>query len=811
MTPHNLLFPIRQLTKRPGIAVAIVLVMAAGIGVNAAVFSVAYAVLLKPLSYPDPQQLVFISGTSGTGERMPISFPDFCDWRSQQSTFTDIAAYNVQDFNLFVNGETQHYGGAFVSANYFRTLGLAPKLGRAFFDSEDQSGSARVVILSARLWREQFASDPQILGRTIVVNAITYQVVGIAPDQVMHPANLDLYASLGPFSNYGMWTDRGNPTLYVIGRLKAGITLSTAAADLKLVCRNLESRFSNTNAGHSANLTFLLEATIVDYQTTLYLLLAAAGSVLIISSANIAGLQLIRVNERRKEFMVQAALGASRRHLIRQLLTESLILTFIGGSLGVLAAAWSQDVISALCPQNLPGFQEAGVNTVVIGAMLVAAVGTGVTSGLFPAWKASQLDLNHALKEQAGAAASARQNRSQQLLVVGQIALVTVLLAGTGLLIQTLRALHQVDLGFYPNNVLVVGLKLPGVRYRDLPGDQSGRLMANLYDRILAKVEAVSGVDSAAINSNPPFVPTSIQSRLPFGITGRPDPRPGDEPFAECQSVSPNYFRTVRLGLLRGRLFDQHDILGNDPVVIVDRSFAEQFFPNQDPVGKQINDTGPPAQRQEYRIVGVVPTVRHDELSAEPRLVQLYFPVAQNPYLEVRMLVRTKGVPNKFLHPIRDAVNTVDPEIPVFEARTMTEAVSAVLAPQRLAMNLISVFSLLALVLAVFGLYALLTQIVFQRTREIGVRMALGSSRGRVFGLFLTKGMLLVGLGLGIGLLTETALAPVLHRFLYKVTPTDLTTLLLTAAVLSAVAFLACLAPALHAANLDPIEAIRER
>jgi putative ABC transport system permease protein len=219
MTPHNLLFPIRQLTKRPGIAVAIVLVMAAGIGVNAAVFSVVYAVLLKPLPYPDPQQLVFISGTSGTGERIPISFPDFCDWRSQQSTFTDIAAYNVQDFNLFFNGETQHYGGAFVSANYFRTLGLAPKLGRAFFDSEDQSGSARVVILSARLWREQFASDPQILGRTIVVNAIAYQVVGIAPDQVMHPANLDLYASLGPFSNYGMWADRGTPTLYVIAQL----------------------------------------------------------------------------------------------------------------------------------------------------------------------------------------------------------------------------------------------------------------------------------------------------------------------------------------------------------------------------------------------------------------------------------------------------------------------------------------------------------------------------------------------------------------------------------------------------------------
>jgi predicted permease len=811
MISRDLFFSLRQLAKRPGIAVAIVLVMAAGIGVNAAVFSVVYAVLLKPLPYPDPQRLVFISGTSGTGERIPISFSDFRDWRTQQTTFADIAAYNVQDFNLFVNGETQHYAGAFVSANYFRTLGLAPKLGRAFLDSEDQSGSTRVVILSGRLWREQFGSDPNVLGRTIVVNAITYQVIGVAPDPVMHPANIDLYASLGPFSNYPMWTDRGNPTLYAIGRLKSGITLSSATADLKLVCRNLESRFPKTDAGHSATLTFLLEATVADYQATLYLLLAAAGSVLIISSANVSGLQIIRVNDRRKEFIVQAALGASRRHVIRQVLTENLILSFMGGSLGILAAAWSQDVISALCPQNVPRFQGADVDTVIIGVMLVAAAGTGVASGLFPAWKASQVDLNHTFKEQVGAAITTKQNRSQTLLVVGQIALVTVLLAGTGLLIQTLRALQQVDLGFYPNNVLVVGLKLPGVRYRDLPGDQGGRQMANLYDRILAKVEALPGIESAAISSNPPFFHTAIQSRWPFGLTGRTDPRPGDEPFAEYQSVSPDYFRTVRLPLLRGRLFDQHDILGNELVVIVDRSFAEQFFPDQDPIGKQINDAGPPGEREQYRIVGVVPTVRHDELGAEPSLVQLYLPAAQNAELQVRMLVRTKSEPSTFLRPIRDAVQAVDPEIPVFEGRTMTDAVSAVLAPQRLAMNLISVFSLLALVLSVFGLYTLLTQLVSQRTREIGVRMALGSSRGAVLGLILAKGMLLVGLGLGIGLATETALAPFFHRFLYKVTPADLTTLLSTTAVLSAVAFLACLAPALRAANLDPIEAIRER
>jgi predicted permease len=809
MTLSDLLFSLRQLTKRPGVTLAIVLIMAAGIGVNAAVFSVVYAVLLKPLPYPDPEQLVFISGASGTGERIPISFPDFRDWRTLQSTFADIAAYNVQDFNLFVNGETQHCAGAFVSANYFRTLGLAPKLGRAFLDDQDQNGSARVVMLSARLWREQFGSDPQVLGRTIVVNAITYQIIGIAPDQMMHPANIDLYASLGPFSHYPMWTDRGSPTLYAIGRLKPGISLSTATADLKLVCRNLESRFPNTDTGHSANLNFLLKTTVADYQATLYLLLAAAGSILIISSANVAGLQLIRVSDRRKEFMVRAALGASRGNLIRQLLTETLILSFLGGSLGILATAWSRDVILALCPQNVPRFQSVNVDTVVVVVMLMVAAGSGLISGLFPAWKASQVNLSHTLKEQTGASSSLERNR--KLLVVGQIALATVLLAGTGLLIQTLRALHEVDLGFDPLNVLVVGLKLPGARYRDLPEDQAGRQIANLYARILDKVETVSGVESAAINSNPPFVHTSIQSRWPFGITGQPDPKPGDEPFAEYQSVSPDYFRTMHLPLLRGRSFDRHDVFGSEPVAIVDRSFAEQFFPNQDPIGKQINDAGPPAQRQQYRIVGVVSTVRHDELGAEPRLVQLYFPAAQSGYLQVRMLVRTNREPSAFFRPIRDAIRSVDPELPVFEARTMTDAVSTVIAPQQLAMDLIGVFSLLALLLAGFGLYAILTQMVSQRTREIGVRMALGASRGGVLGLILTKGMLLVGLGLGLGLATEAALAPLFRRFLYKVAPTDLTTLLLTAAVLGIAAFIACLAPALRAANLDPIEAIRER
>jgi predicted permease len=809
MLSRDLLFSLRQLTKRPGLTTAIVLIMAAGIGVNAAVFNVVYAVLLKPLPYPQAQQLLFISGTSGSGERIPVSFPDFKDWRAQQHSFEDLAAYNVQDFSLLLNGESQYFAGAFVSANYFRTLGLLPKVGRTFLDIEDQSGSSRVVMISERLWREQFGSDPGVVGRTLVINAITYEVIGVAPDAVMHPANIDLYASLGPFSNYPMWADRGNPTLYVIGRLKAGTSLSAATTDLKLVCENLATRFPVTDVGHSVSLTPLLETTVVEYRATLVLLFIAAGAILMIPAANVAGLQLIRVNDRRKEFVVRAALGASRRDLIRQLLIENLILSCFGGLLGLLGASWSQNVISALCPHNIPRFQSAHIDVVVIAVMVSVVVTTGIGSGLFPAWKASQVNLNHSLKGHEGL--TVERNGSQKVLVVTQIAIVTVLLAGTGILIQTVRALHQVDLGFDPSNVLVVGLKLPGVRYRDLPGNEAGLRIADLYARIVEKVRTVPGIESAGINSNPPFVHTPIHSRWPFGFTGQPDARAGDEPFAENQSVSPDYFRTIRLPLLRGRLFDEQDVFGHPLTVIVDTAFVERFLPHEDPIGKQIHDTGPINDRVQYTIVGVVPTVRHDELGVEPRLVQLYFPAGQSAYLQVRLLLRTNGEPSTFLRPVRDAIHAVDPEVPVFEARTMIDAVSTKLAPQQLALNLISVFSLLALGLAVLGLYGIIAQIVSQRTREIGVRLALGASPRRVLSLILGKGMMLVGLGLGLGVLIETALAPLYRSLLYRVTPTDLTTLLLTAVVLGSAAFLGCLAPALRAANLDPVEAIRER
>ena len=437
-------------------------------------------------------------------------------------------------------------------------------------------------------------------------------------------------------------------------------------------------------------------------------------------------------------------------------------------------------------------------------------IGMGLLSGLIPALKASKIDPNRTLKQHQGISTTTERNRSQQVLVVSQIAMVTLLLTGTGLLIETLQALHRVELGFDPHHLMIVGLKLPGVRYRDRPEDQATPDMANLYAHILEKVKAVPGVDSAAISDDPPFVHIPVPSRWPFGITGEPDAEPGNEPFAEYQSVSNDYFRTMHLPLLRGRAFDHQDAFGKPLVAIIDTNFAKRFFPGQDPIGKQINDAGPAPSRQQYRIVGVVPAVRHDELGAEPRLVQIYVPEAQSPNLQVRLLVRTVGEPSAVLQPIRRAVHAVDPEVPVFDARRMTEALSSVMATQQLAMDLVSFFSLLALGLAVLGLYSILAHTVSQRVREIGIRVALGASRQRVLGFILKQGMILVALGLMVGLLLENALGPVFRGFLYQVTPADPIVLLSAAAIFTVVAFVACLVPALRAANLDPIDALRE-
>jgi putative ABC transport system permease protein len=809
----DLRIALRQLGRRPWLPLLIVLIMAIGIGVNAAVFSVVYAVLLKPLPYPSPDKLFFISGTSGSGERMPVSYPDFRDWHAQQHTFEEIAAYNVQDFNLVINDEPEHFSGAFVSANFFRTMGLAPKLGRTFLDNEDQIGSERVIVLGERLWREQFSADPSVIGRTLIVNSLTYEVVGVAAAQLEHPSNIDLYASFGPFSNYPMWTDRSNPDVYCLGQLKQNVTPATAAADLKLICKNLESRYPITNAGHSASLTPLLDNSVGEYRETLYLLFAAAALILLIVCANISGLLLGRGADRRKELTIRTALGASRGRIVSQLLIENLLLSLIGGLLGILTAHWSIHILTGLCPQNVPRFHETKVDGAVIIVMTTVTIGMGLLSALIPAWKFSQITLNDALKERDGATGSggSKRSRTQAGLVVGQVAVVTAVLASAGLLIETLQALHRVRLGFDPHHVLVVGLKLPGVRYRDRPPESATTDMANLYHRILQKVESLPGVDSAAINTNPPFSGIrTINTRWTFGITGRPDAKPGDEPFAEYQSVSPDYFRTVSIPLLRGRAFDAQDVYAKPQVVIVDENFVDRFFPNEDPIGQQINDAGPSEDRQQFTVVGIIPTVRHEELRGEPRLVQVYVPLAQSPYLQVRLLVHTNGEPLAWLKPVREAVLSVDPELPVFEARTMDDNVSTSVASQQLAMTLISFFAILAWILAVIGLYGMLAYTVSQRASEIGIRVTLGASRQSVIALFIREGMALVGTGLAIGLLVLVALGPLLGSFLYHVAPYDPITLGCVSVLFSITAFLACLIPALRAANVNPLETIRQ-
>ncbi len=807
---QDLRYAARMLLKHPGFTLVALLTLALGIGANTAIFSFVHAVLLRPLPYPQPDRLLFITETRPALGDMSLSYPNFVDWRAGQHAFEDLAGYRRDDFNLTGDGEPERIRGAFVTASFFKVMGLAPILGRPFLESEDQPGAAPVIVLSERLWRGRFGADPKIVGRKLTLNSISYEVVGIAPAELTTPRGAELYAPLGFFADRPYLTTRGNhPGFYALGRLKPGVSLTQGAADLAVVCRNLEAQYPDSNTGMGAKLRPLLESAVGQYRATLWLLLGAVGFVLLIACANVANLSLARAVGRRREIALRAALGASRGRIIAQLLTESVLLAVLGGGLGLLVALWSTDAIGALVPRDVPRFQQVRVDGVVLAFMAAITLGTGLLFGLLPAWKVSQTDPNTALKEAGGhsGTAGASRQRSQALLVVGQVALACVLLVGAGLLIQSFRALQQVRLGFEPHGLLNVGLKLPGARYRDQPNKHAA--IAAFHQRLLEAVQALPGVQVAAICNNPPFGGRSRDSS--FAITGRPDPKPGEEPSAEALSVSPDYFKTMGIPILRGRSFDASDTLGKPKVVLIDESFARRYFPGQDPLGQQINDNEPVATREQFTIIGIVPTVRHGELSAEPKFVQMYSAAAQDPELQVGLLIRAAaGNPLALTGAVRAAVLAVDPELPVFDVRSMDAALSETLATRRLSVVLIGLFSGLALLLAALGLYGVLAYAVAQRTREIGIRLALGAAPGNVFRLIVRRGMGMVATGLALGLLATLALTRLLASFLFGVGANDPATLGSVALTLAAVAFLACWLPARRAMRIEPIAALRE-
>lgn len=757
--------------------------------------------------------MVAISESAG-GTAWPTSYPNYLDWRAAQHSFEEIAVSRRDDFNLTGAGEPERYSGLFVTASYFRVLNVPPKLGRTFFDEEDSAPGSNPVVLSEHLWRSRFAADPSIVGRKLILNTISYEVVGVAADNlsiVRNPEtsrnsqggrNADLYTPFGFYAARPYLHDRSARLgFYGIARLKQGISLAQAAADLKVIARNSEVKYPEANTGSTVAASSLRDSVIGKYRAMLWLLETAVALVLLITCANIANLLLVRTAVREKEIAVRAALGASRGRLIGQLLTESMVLALCGGALGCLLAFWSKDLITSLSPHDFPRLQELRLDMPVLAFSALITLAASLIFGLAPAWRLSKAELHTVSKSVGGS----NPHRSLGILIIGQVAFACVLLTAAGLLAQTFRALENVPLGFNPGHLLTVGIKLPGLKYHE-PIEQ-----ATFYQRLLEKVEALPGVKGAAVDDDIPF--SGFRAQENFGVVGRPEPRHGEEPTAETHCVSPDYFRTMGIPLLRGRAFQADDVLGKPLVVVIDENLARTFLPDRDPIGQQLTqqlEAAPTDKpKTHYTIIGIVPSVRHGEVGIAPKIPQIYWSAAQFSGLQTTLIIRTDGEPAALLPSVRAAVRSIDAELPVFGTRTMEAAIAASIGTQRLSATLIGGFSILALFLAALGLYGVLAYSVTQRTREIGIRIALGAPRAKIFGLIVRRGMILVALGLCLGVTLAFACGPLLQHFVYGVAPNDPTTIVGVVFLLAIIAIVACWLPARRAVKIDPLVALR--
>ncbi len=815
---QDLRYALRGLRKSPGYTVAAVLVLALGIGANTAVFSVINAVLLRPLPYPNSEQLVTVRCRTSTFPSASVSLPDFLDWRAAQHSCTDLTLSRRESVNLsFSPGSgvpPERVSGTTATANYLTVLGVQPALGRNFVEAEDTPGGPLAVIISDHLWRLRCAANPHVLGERLVVDGESREIVGVLPATLNSTRGVEVVVPFGNLRVQPNIIRRDNhPGFTAIGRLRPGVTLAAATREFTALAAELERRYPDSNKGWSVDLHTLLDNTVGSYRQSLYLLLGAVGCVLLIACANVANLQLARATGRTKELAVRAALGATRARLVRQTLTESVLVSVLGGATGVLLALWAVDAILRLAPAASPRFGEARLDLAALGFTALVALGTGVVAGAWPAWRVTRLAAMASALHESGARGSsggASQHRARAVLVVAQVALAVVLLTGAGLTLESFWRMYHEPLGFQSGGLLTMSVSLPAARYPF--GDPMKKSL--FYSRLLEAVSGLPGVESAGLASNMPFGGSDWESS--YHVTGTPADEPGKSPEVSVNSVSPHYFQTMGMPILRGRDFGVEDRVDRPSSVIIDEDFARHVFPGRDPVGQHLDDnqaddpkTAPPTT-----IVGVVRHVRNDAPGENPSvaaLVQMYYCATQNGSANCSIIVRpAAGDPRRLAEPVRRALQSIDPELPVADVDTMEGTIDASLSAQRLTMVLLATFAALALVLASIGLYGVMSLGVTQRTRELGIRLALGAQRNALLGLVMRQGTALVGIGLGVGLLVALALGRALASILYGVTGSDPLTLGVVTLVLAGTALLACWMPARRAMRVDPMVALRD-
>ena len=795
-------YAVRNLLRRPGFTIIAVVTLALGIGANTAIFSAVNALLLKPLQFPELDRVVAI------WDKLPsrgvlhneVTVANYLDWQSQTQSFEQLALYRWWSANLTGIDPPERIQGFLVTANFIDATGMKPIMGRNFLAEENQPGKDAVAIITHSLWQRRFGGDPNILNKTITINSITRTVVGVMPERFNFPKGAEVYAPLAMTPE--LMKSRGSHSFYVLGRLKREASIASAQAELDNVTARLEQQFPETNKGWGATIFPVVADTVRTYDTALWIMMGAVGFVLLIACANVANLMLARASGRRKEIALRTALGASRWRIVRQLLTESLIVALIGGGVGTLIGFWGIDALRAGNPADAakfaPGWYQLGINAPVLLFTLGISLLSGIVFGLAPALQASKINLNDSLKE-GGRQTSGSSHRLRSSLVVFEFALSLVLLVGAGLLTRSFLSLLKTDPGFNPDHLLTMNLMLPGAKYKDDPA------RAAFYEELVQRVKTYPGVESAAVVNYLPL--GGANSSDAYLVEGEPEPAPGQENDGRYRVATPDYFRTMQISIVRGRGFTEQDKAGTPPVAMVNEAFVRRHWPNQDPLGKRIRFYGPLDRAPWMSVVGVIADVKH-ELNL-PVTPEYYLPYAQDPWPGMVLVAKTSVEPASLAGALRQQVWAIDKDQPVFDVKTMQEVRSTSVAVYSFSSVMLGIFAFVALLLASIGIYGVMAFAVAQRTQEIGIRIALGARSADVLKLVVTHGMKLALLGMVLGLGGSWALTRFMKKLLVGVQATDLLTFGLVSVCLLVAAFVACYLPARRATKVDPLVALR--
>lgn len=798
--------------RHPGFTVVAVITLALGIGANSAIFSVVNAVLLRPLPFKDPDRLMVVWERRANSGRanLPISGHEYAAFKERTTSFEALTLFQPNGFNLTGRGDPVMVDVGEVSTDYFNVIGVPPMLGRTFAPDEDKNGGAKVAILCHKLWSQRFGSDPNVINQTVQLNNQSYTIVGVMPALELIPDVLT------PIDLRGEVRKVGKHSYQVLGRLKPEVTIAQAQAEMAHVAQQLEHELPDANSGHGVQLVGLHEEVTNPAELPLLTLFGAVGFVLLIACANVANLLLSRAAVRQKEMAIRTALGASRRRLIRQTLTESLLLAIIGGGLGLLSAVWIVTVLSKITAVNIPRLDKISIDRRVLLATFGFSILTGLLAGIAPAWRNSEPRLYEWIKDGMRGSYSPGRRRISSMLVVTEVALAVVLLVGGGLMLKSFVHLLRVDPGFQPHQVLRLDLALPELKYRK-PAQQVA-----FYNELITRLNGLPGVESVGATTQTPLSPGDNWTA--FAIEGRPDPPPGQQQQAATRAVSDEYFHTLQIPLRQGRFFNNSDARValplirwfpqqpfpehfNEPqaapAVIINETMARLYFPNENPVGRRLKIIFSPW----LSVVGVVGDVHHTGLNTPPN-PEIYLSQLQEPASSMSVMARTSGDPLQLAAAAREHVKAIDKDLPV-TVTTMDQIFSDSVAGQRFNTSLLGIFASIALALAMIGVFGVINYSVAQRTHEIGIRLALGAQRGDVFRLVVGQGLVLALIGVSIGALGAWALTRWIAGMLFGVSPTDGPTFVIVSLIVTAVAFLACYMPARRATRVDPLVALR--